>query len=168
MELADSYRRYLGKKLTSLVWRPITCDTPGLVDSLGDPMICYSGATSMNFEDSVSLSLTWKNESICHLGLMEENDWNLSALDLIHASPEEPWRLILNCKLKRVSLYCHDTTNNKTVAAKHEFKNDGSLIDFWIGVGSNKSMHEADDLVVCVASSPSNFDELKLRERIEK
>ncbi len=167
MELADAYQAYLGKELSSILWRPITCDTPDLVKELQEPIICFSGAASLIFPETEMLSLTWKNESECYLGLMAENDWDLSALDLIHATSEEPWGSVLSGGLQKVSFYGHDTAPGKLIAIKHELVRDDKTSEFWIGVGRDRSMCESDDLVVCAGTAPANISELELLKSIE-
>ncbi|MEQ1619497.1 MAG: hypothetical protein ABL883_14275, partial [Terricaulis sp.] len=165
--LAERYRPFLGQRIARLVWRPITCDTPGTVSDLGKPTIEFSGAASLFFEESGEILLTWMSGAggDCHLAGAELSAWHPFSLDLIHASPEEPWGHFMGARLRQVSLFRDSLAPGEIVAIRHEFDSSPPGADLWLGVGRRQKMHEGDDLVICIGP-PVNVDELELVETI--
>lgn len=140
----------------------MTCDTPGTVADLGKPILEFSGAASLFFDDGGEILLTWMNgaDGDCHLAAADLGAWRPFSLDLVHASPEQPWAQFVGARLRQVSLYRGAIAPREIVAVRHEFD---SSADLWLGVGHLHAMHEGDDLVACIGP-PANADELELVE----
>ncbi|MBL8544284.1 MAG: hypothetical protein JNJ63_10810 [Hyphomonadaceae bacterium] len=165
--LAETYRPFLGQRIASLAWRPITCDTPGTVADLNKPILEFSGAASLFFDEGGEVLLTWMSgaDGDYHLAAADLSAWRPFSLDLIHASPEQPWAQFIGARLRQVSLYRDAINPGEIVAVRHEFDSTAAKSDLWLGVGQRHAMHEGDDLVACIGP-PLNADELALVETI--
>lgn len=165
--LAERYRPFLGQRIARLAWRPITCDTPGTVSDLGKSILEFSGAASLFFDEGGEILLTWMSgaDGDCHLAAAELSAWRPFSLDLIHASPEEPWVQFMGARLEQVSLFRDSIAPGEIVAIRHVFDSGAVGADLWVGVGQRHKMHEGDDLVICVGP-PDNADELELVDTI--
>jgi hypothetical protein len=165
--LAERYRSFLGQRIARLAWRPITCDTPGTVSELDKSIIEFSGAASLFFDDGGEILLTWMSgaDGDCYVEAADLSAWRPFSLDLIHASPEEPWAQFVGARLEQVSLFRDSVAPSGIVAIRHMFDSRPAGADLWLGVGQRGKMHEGDDLVICVGP-PANADELELVETI--
>jgi hypothetical protein len=137
------------------------------VSDLGKSVIEFSGAASLFFDEGREILLTWMNggDGDCHLAAAELSAWRPFSLDLVHASPDDPWTQFIGARLKQVSLFRDSTAPGEIVAVRHVFDSSATSSDLWVGVGQNRRMHEGDDLVICVGP-PANADELELVETI--
>jgi hypothetical protein len=135
------------------------------VSNLGESAIEFSGAASLVFDDTSEMFLTWSPSGDYHLITAQLSDWS-NSLDLIHASGEDPWGLLIGMRLAQVALLKDAAHPGEIIAVRHAFNASGASLDLWIGVGRGRRMQEADDLVVCVGA-PENIDELELVETFE-
>jgi hypothetical protein len=165
-ELGDAYQNQIGANLAAIAWRPMTCDTPGLVSDLNLPVLRFSGGVSLFFVSGGIISLTWANKRECYLALAKADAWSPFALDCIHWSAESPWSDLADAKLEGVKLFRDSLGTNEVVAALHEFSNPAGSVRLWVGVGREHRMQEGDDLLVLLGQDPANRSELALLETI--
>lgn len=125
-----------------------------------------------NIDDPKLFTLTGEPDEIiavakCGLTWMKETDWLPHGLDLIHASEEDPWGLIQGGTIRQLCFYGDRWSEGELVAIRFDVVRTAESTEFWIGVGTEESMREASDLVVCAARKPANFSELVLLEAVK-
>jgi hypothetical protein len=137
------------------------------VADLCKPVLEFSGAASLFFDDGGEILLTWMNgaDGDCHLAAADLSAWRPFSLDLVHASSQQPWAQFIGARLRQVSLYRDRIAPGAIVAVRHEFDSTEAQSDLWLGVGQGHAMHEGDDLVVCIGPPP-NADDLELVEAV--
>lgn len=167
LELENAYRRLIGRKLDALAWRPMRADTPCVAAELCSSTLEFTGAISL-FAEGDEVELSWFNDSEgdYHLYAFNPSDWGKFALDLIHATLEEPWGKIVGAQLVEVELFTHPRVPERCVAVRHVFVRADQKIEVWIGVGARGRMEANDELLALIDRKPDNLDELTLMKTI--
>jgi len=170
--LEQAYEAVLGRRLLRLAWKPLTCDTPGLVQAFEDRSFSFSGGIQFCFEPNEDLFLTWAQFAPSTLiASTEENRWRPNALDRISASMNGPWPDAIDARLVAVDLFLspemelpggEESLRTAPVGARHWLEQGDVLHRFWVGTGNCDALGEGDDLWVAFDQDPGNIDELVL------
>lgn len=153
----EIYQPLLGQKIASIVWMPITSDTPQLAAELQSTAFSFSGAAYVRFESQASVTLSWQDRGDrVVLATKEAARWAPHSLDRLQAQGDV-WFHLIGSALTVAELFTlRDDPDRQVVAVKHET----SKGLFWIGVGGADFVGDQDDLCVGVDCDPPNRAEL--------
>jgi hypothetical protein len=176
---AAIYAPLIGSRIEALKWRPLTCDTPSVVEDFRRSSFSFTGAAEIAFADGAPLFLTWQMISgTCSLvaGMGETPEWDSHSLDSVRTSAEDPWGLVEGCALAEARFYTLkeefaalggyglDTANHTygypVTAVRHMIKGDDRLHFFWLAVGNENGVWDQDDLWVAANLEPPNMQDL--------
>ena len=156
------YGPLIGRKLETVIWMPMTSDTPQLVADCKGAAFSFTGAVVLAVDDASELFLTWTQvgENMVLAGGCE-HDWLNHALDRVRVAPNEPWAGIESLTLKSVELFsARFIDGERVVGIRHRVHANGLDRHFWIGTGGPDFIGDMDDLWVGVDLDPPNFADL--------
>ena len=164
----DQYAPFLGAELEDVAFLSLrNSDTPGVVGSLDEDVIAFSGAVQLVFEGGRAFYLTWQQETAWEFGLKPLNDiwtsWTPHSLDTIHRSNSEAWESALGgSHLKGVSLYSSDLCEDQSlvIAIAHRCETSEKTSTLWISAASGSNAGPGDDLIVSLDRPPPSTGSL--------
>jgi hypothetical protein len=173
-ELRGAYGAVVGKRLIDFAWRPLTCDTPYVIENRAEACLRFTGAVQLWFEEDVEVFLSWAQYAPSTLIATTEADrWMPRALDRIMTIHEPPWWDIVNATLVAVDLFvCTYELDGEVplrtspVAARHWLQASSETHRWWVGTGDERGLDEGDDLWVAKNQDPSGWEQLELLETI--
>jgi hypothetical protein len=155
------------RPIESVVWMPIRCDTPHVVDERTKSSFYFSGGAVIVFDAGPMLFYTWTQRGLA-VGSEVEHFGRLT-LDRIAAINEDPWLLTENARLLRVDLFANhaDDRYRQVTAARHLLKSSRGEGALWVATSDRYEVQaDGDDLWVSMSVDPTNSDELVLVQSI--
>ena len=164
----DEYAPFLGAELEDVAFLSLrNSDTPGVVASLDEDVIAFSGAVQLVFAGGRPFYLTWRQETAWEFGLEPVSDiwtsWTPHSLDTIHRSSSEAWENALGgARLKCVSLYSSDLCEDQSfvTAIAHRCETTEKTSTLWISAASGANAGPGDDLIVSLDKPPPSTGSL--------
>ncbi|WP_297512546.1 hypothetical protein [uncultured Caulobacter sp.] len=159
---AANYAPLIGSTVEVLKWRPLTCDTPSVIQDFRAASFWFTGAAQVIFSSDRELFLTWTQSGPnMVLEATDESRWGPHALDSLIAYADEPWSAILGSTLTGASFFTlPEIEGEHVVVVRHDLLVDDKQHRLWIGVGWENGISDTDDLWVSVGVDPPNVDDL--------
>ena len=159
---AAIYAPLIGSRIEALKWRPLTCDTPLVVENYRAPSFCFTGAAQLIIAKDRELFLTWTQVGRnMVLEASSERRWGLHVLDSVMAYADEPWISVLDSTLAGARFFTFpDIEGGHAVAVRHDLLLNGKPQQLWIGVGGSEGINDTDDLWVGAGIDPPNVGDL--------